>query len=151
MPNSNNQAANIVSEHLQQDFVDLCNACSAAHRVPEHALDSGEGRLRVRPLVVRLQEFFAMQDEETKELIPSLGRRRADRIALERDERFCTFTDGQFEIRVGAIYALSPNTRLTLNCSVVFVTSGAKNGASWVFRFVTSMAVMTLGFTPHTA
>jgi hypothetical protein len=33
-----NQATDIVSEHFQQDFVDLRSVRSAAHQIPEDAL-----------------------------------------------------------------------------------------------------------------
>ena len=70
-----NQASDIVSEHLQQDFVDLRNMPSAAHRIPEHALDRGECGFRIRPLVIRLQEFFAVHNEVAEESVPRFGRR----------------------------------------------------------------------------
>ena len=56
-----NQATDIASEHLQQDFIDLRYPCPAAHGVTEHALDGRERRLDIRPLVIRLQKFFAVQ------------------------------------------------------------------------------------------
>jgi hypothetical protein len=98
-----NQAADIMREHFQQDFIDLRNVRSAAHRVPERALDRGEGRFRIRALVVCLQEFLAVHDEVAEESVPSLGWRSGFRVALERNERLRALADRQFQVRVGAI------------------------------------------------
>src|ERR1039458_5959240 len=77
-----NQATDIVSEHLQQDFVDLRYSRLAAHRISEHALDGRERRLDIRPLVICLQKLFAVQNEVGEQLVPRLRWRRADRVAV---------------------------------------------------------------------
>jgi hypothetical protein len=65
-----NQAADIMSEHLQQDFVDLRYPRLAAHRVTEYALDGRERSLDIRALVISLQKLFAVQDEMREQLVP---------------------------------------------------------------------------------
>jgi hypothetical protein len=55
-------APDIVAEHVQQDFVELCREILAPNRVTEHAFDRAERCLDVAALVV-VQEFFAIQRE----------------------------------------------------------------------------------------
>jgi hypothetical protein len=81
-----NKASDIVREDLQQHFVDLGNSRLATHGIPEDALDGGESRFDVRPLVVSLQKRFPVQNEKAEQLIPGLGFRSTNSIALERDE-----------------------------------------------------------------
>ncbi len=100
--------------------------------------------------MIRLQKVFAVQDEIRDQLVPRFRPRRANRMALEWDKRFRAFVDRQFQVRVRTIRLVSQNAR-DVELLVVFVMSGAKNGASWVFRSVTSIALMTLVFTPQTA
>jgi hypothetical protein len=64
-----NQATDIVSEHLQQNFVDLRYSRFAAHGVPEHSLDGRERGFDIRPLVICLQKLFAVQDEILEQFV----------------------------------------------------------------------------------
>lgn len=52
-----NHAHDIVSEHLQQQFVDLRDGCSAPHEIPKLPFHRGERGLNVAALVVCLQKI----------------------------------------------------------------------------------------------
>jgi hypothetical protein len=56
-------AHQIVSHEFQQQLVGLRGLGSATNIVAEFPLDGAEGRLNVRPLVVDLQEFLAVERE----------------------------------------------------------------------------------------
>ena len=145
-----NQATDIVREHFQQDFVYLRDSRLAAHRVPEYALDRGERRLDIRPLVIRLQKLFAVQDEIRKQFVPRPRWRRSDRIALKRDERLSALTDRQFQIRVGTVRLVAEYSR-DIELIHRFRNERRKERSILRVASVTCTAVTTFVFTPQTA
>jgi hypothetical protein len=98
-----NQATDIVRQRFQHHFIDLRSQRLATHRIAKHAFDRREGRFDVRALVIRRQEFFAVQDEVSEQPIPCLRRRSAVRQVLERNERFRALVHAQFEVGVGTV------------------------------------------------
>lgn len=69
-----NCANDIVSNELQQQFVDLRDRALAPHKVTEHPLDGAERRFDVAPLMIDAKERFAVETVEVKQLVPCLDR-----------------------------------------------------------------------------
>lgn len=89
-----NQTAEVVAEDLGQNLVDLRRGRLGANPRAKLSLNHRKGRFHIRPLVVVLQEFFAVLGEEVVEITPPSAAlwgpsvdAAADAVRLERDKR----------------------------------------------------------------
>src|ERR1700733_1294778 len=65
-----NDAAQVVAEHLAQNLVDLRGRRLSANARAELGLNHVERRFYIRPLMVVLEEFFAVVGEKVEHALP---------------------------------------------------------------------------------
>lgn len=80
-----NDHRDVMSEHLQQQLVDLCRGRLAAHEVAELPLDRAEGGFGVAAAMVDGQKLSAFEAVVVKQPIPCLVFRVAPIVAFDME------------------------------------------------------------------
>jgi len=103
-----------VTKHLSENLIDLSRRRLRAHAAAKLGLNHGERGLDVRPLVVVLQEFFAVIGEEIEQPMPKSAalmglpiHSMGSAVRLERDERIGTRRVNRVKVSVSDVGAVS--------------------------------------------
>ena len=95
-----NHADDVVTEHLEQRFVNLGGRQMTSHEASKLPLNRREGRLGVGPLMVGRPELVAMQRELMEQPVPQRRRAGARRTEFEGNERRGASGVDGFKIRL---------------------------------------------------
>lgn len=115
------QAAEVVTQDLAQNFVDLSGRRLSTDAGSELGFNHMERRFHIRPLVVVLKEFFAIVGKELKHSPPQLAAARRNAavagfapipasgvvVRLKRNKRKRTSASNSLKVGVADIAAIS--------------------------------------------